>query len=156
MHVSCEQNRKGEDGMRSLSLAFVMGLLSWSAVASEVITKEDSITLTRSDKDYVLKAGKEITMEIPLCIDDFFKDVVIKANGKLQNTTDKDLQVLYVVSFYDKDSKLIGAATGNCHLAPKKTTYWGSAMIKGDEAKFKKVTSYKLNVFTFEVPPKKK
>jgi hypothetical protein len=144
--------------MRSLIWALVICFVSLSAVASEIINKEDSITLTRDKKDYVLKAGKEITMEIPLYIGDFFKETVIKATGKLKNTTDKDLKIIYVVSFYDKDAKLIGAATGNCHLAPQKSTYWGSrsAVIKGYEEQFKKVTSYKLHAFTFEVPPEKK
>lgn len=142
--------------MRSLIWALVICFVSLSAVASEIINKEDSITLTRNDKDYVLKAGKEITMEIPLYIGDFFKETVIKAMGKLKNTTDKDLRIIYVVSFYDKDAKLIGATTGNCHLAPQKIAYWGNAVIKGSEEQFKKITSYKLHAFTFEVPPEKK
>ena len=141
--------------MRSLILVCVFGLVSLPGMAAEVITKEDKITLTRNAQDYVVEAGKEITMEIPLYIDDFFENTVIKANGRIKNTTDRNLRIIYVVSFYDRDSKLIGAASGNCHLAAKNGTHWGSAMIKGEEATFKKVTSYKLHAFTFEVPPKK-
>ena len=141
--------------MRPLMLAFVICFVSLPVVAAEVTTKEDSITLTRDREDNILKAGTKVTMELPLYISDFFETVVIKANGKLKNTTNKDLQIIYVVSFYDKNDKLIGAATGNAHLAPNKETNWGSAIVKGNEDNFKKVTSYKLNAYTFEVAPKK-
>jgi hypothetical protein len=141
--------------MHRILLIIIIISFSLPAVASEVITKENSIILTRDKDANIIKAGKEITMEMPLHIDDFFNDVVIKANGKLKNTTNKYLQIIYVISFYGEDSKLIGAATGNCNLPPDKEKYWGSAMLKGYEENFKKVTSYKLKAYTFEVPPKK-
>lgn len=139
---------------KKIALLIIILSFSLSALASEVITKKGSITLTRDKEADIIRAGTEITMEIPLCISDFFDEAVIKANGKLKNTTDKHLQIIYVVSFYGEDFKLIGAATGNCNLSPNKETHWGSAMLKGHEEDFKKVRSYKLEAYTFEVPPK--
>lgn len=140
--------------MHKISLIIIILSFSLSAAASEVITKEASIALTRDEEANIIKAGTEIAMEIPLHIDDFLNDVVISANGILKNSTDKDLRIIYVISFYGEDSELIGAATGDCHLSPNKETYWGSAMLKGNEKNFKKVLSYKLQADTFEVPPK--
>jgi hypothetical protein len=127
-----------------------------NAAAAEEAATEGKIQLQRyefggdASKKAVIKAGKQVTFEVNAYIDKFFDDVIINANAKIVNKTSMPQRAIYVITFYDAQGNVVGAHATTWRLDANKEVNYGSGLIKGKEADFKRVTRYKLYTCSFE------
>jgi hypothetical protein len=120
---------------------------------SEENIKEGKILLQSGkknlDDNQAIQIGKNVAIMINPYIDDFGDKKVINANGKFINQTDETQEVIYLITVYDAENKLVGASVSKFPVPAKMTTWIGDALIRGKEEDFKKVTSYRIYLCSF-------
>ncbi len=147
--------------MKAMVLALAM-LFAQAALASEEFTKEGKITLQKyriGDNvaaRQIIKLGQQVTFEINAYIGEFFNEAIINANAKITNGTAATMEALYVITFYDAQNKIVGAHAMNWTLKPKEDMNYGSALIRGKDEDFRRVTHYKVSTWAYETIPERK
>lgn len=141
-----------------LVCVFLALVLVQAVHASEEFTKEEKITLQKytfrdGGEKKLLKLGEKVTFEINAFLDDFFKKPIINANAKITNTTSVHMRAIYVIRFYDANNQVIGAHATSWTLKPNEDINYGSALIRGKEEDFRRVTHYKLYTCAYETMP---
>jgi len=134
-------------------------LLAEGVLASEELSKEGKITLQKytfggdSSAKTVIKLGEKVTFEINAFIGEFFNKPIINANAKIKNTTSVPMHAIYVIRFYDAKNQVVGAHATDWTLKPNEDMNYGSALIRGKEEDFKRVTHYTVSTCSYETVP---
>jgi hypothetical protein len=134
-------------------------LIAEGVLASEEFSKEGKVTLQKytvggdSSAKTVIKLGEKVTFEINAYIGEFFKKPIIDANAKIRNTTAVPMHAIYVIRFYDAKNQVVGAHATSWTLKPNEDINYGSALIRGKEEDFKRVTHYSVYTCSYETVP---
>lgn len=147
-----------------LSIAILAASIVFAPVmsfASEENTKEGAIKLQNYsfgddiNKKNVIALGEKVNFSINAYLDEFFGETIINANATITNKTTGAMQAIYVIRFYDDAGNIIGAHATNWTLKPNESINYGSALIRGKNEDFAKITKYKVYACSYETLPKK-
>lgn len=79
--------------------------------------------------------------------DDFFDRMIVNGNASFKNTSDKKAHVVYYVSLFDKDKKLVASSKGSVTVEPGSSMQYGSALMDLPESVINTVSSYQIVVY---------
>jgi hypothetical protein len=138
----------------ALALAFVNSTYA-AAVNGEIALKE---TDSFAKESFVKAFGDTLKVTTSWRVGDFFGTQTVFAGITVKNTGAKPLAFEYCVAFYDKDRKLIGAASqssfGDEGLKPGTDIQLGSCLIKLPKNKYKEIKYYEAVLYEMVPQPK--
>jgi hypothetical protein len=138
----------------ALAMAFVTSTYG-AAVSGEIALKE---TDSFSKESFVKAFGDTLKVTTSWRVGDFFGKQTVFAGVTVKNTGPKPLAFEYCVAFYDKDRKLIGAASqssfGDEGLKPGTDIQLGSCLIKLPKNKYKEIKYYEAVLYEMAPQPK--
>ena len=138
----------------ALALAFA-GSTYGAAVSGEIALKE---TDSSAKESFVKAFGDTLKATTAWRVGDFFGRQTVFAGITVKNTGPKPMAFEYCVAFYDKNRKLIGAASqssfGDEGLKPGADIQLGSCLIKLPRNKFKEIKYYEAVLYEIAPQPK--
>jgi hypothetical protein len=138
----------------ALLLAFV-GFTQGAAVSGEIALKE---TDSSAKESFVKAFGDTLKVTTSWRVGDFFGKQTVFAGVTVKNTGTKPIAFEYCVAFYDKNRKLVGAASqssfGDEGLKPGTDLQLGSCMIKLPKNKYKEIKYYEAVLYEMVPQPK--
>ena len=139
----------------ALALAFVSSTHG-AAVSGEIALKE---TDSSAKESFVKAFGDNLKATTTWRVGDFFGKQTVFAGVTVKNTGAKPLTFEYCVAFYDKNRKLIGAASqsylSDDGVKPGTEIQLGSCMIKLPKDKYKEIKFYEAVLYEMAPQPLK-
>jgi len=139
----------------ALALAFVSSTHG-AAVSGEITLKE---TDSFAKECFVKAFGDTLKATTSWRVGDFFGKQTVFAGVTVKNTGTKPLTFEYCVAFYDKNRKLIGAASqsylSDDGMKPGLELQLGSCMIKLPKDKYKEIKFYEAVLYEMAPQPSK-
>ena len=134
----------------------VAGSSYGAAVSGEIALKEtDSFT----KESFVKVFGDTLKATTKWRVGDFFGKQTVFAGVTVKNTGTKPLAFEYCVAFYDKNRKLVGAASQSSFsdegLKPGTDLQLGSCLIKLPPNKYKEIKYYEAVLYEMAPQPRK-
>ena len=138
----------------ALALAFVSSTHG-AAVSGEITLKQ---TDSSAKESFVKAFGDTLKATTTWRVGDFFGKQTVFAGVTVKNTGTKPLAFEYCVAFYDKNRKLIGAASqsyfGDDGVKPGAELQLGSCMINLPKDKYKEIKYYEAVLYEISPLPK--
>jgi hypothetical protein len=144
--------------IKAVAIAFALAFVSstyGAAVSGEIALKE---TDSSAKESFVKAFGDTLKATTSWRVGDFFGKQTVFAGVTVKNTGAKPLVFEYCVAFYDKNRKLIGAASqsyfGDDGVKPGSELQLGSCMIKLPKDKYKEIKYYEAVLYEMALQPK--
>lgn len=127
-----------------------------ASVSGDIVLKE---TDSFKKESFVKVFGDTLKATTTWRVGDFFGKQTVFAGVTVKNTGAKPLAFEYCVAFYDKDRKLVGAASqssfGDEGLKPGADIQLGSCLIKLPKNKYKEIRYYEAVLYEIAPQPAK-
>lgn len=143
--------------MKAAAIALALGFAvttRGAAVSGEIALKE---TDSPAKESFVKVFGDTLKATTHWRVGDFFGKQTVFAGVTVKNIGKSPLAFEYCVAFYDKDRKLIGAASqssfGNEGLKPGTDLQLGSCLIKLPKNKYKEIKYYEAVLYEMAPQP---
>ena len=139
----------------ALAAAFITSTHG-AAVSGEITLKE---TDSFAKESFVKVFGDTLKATTKWRVGDFFGKQTVFAGVTVKNTGTKPIAFEYCVAFYDKNRKLVGAASQSSFsdegLKPGTDLQLGSCLIKLPKDKYKEIKYYEAVLYEMAPQPKK-
>ena len=146
--------------MNKTRIALAFALISFVSTSSgAAINGEIALKETDSRGGFIKNfTGTSLKATTGWRVGDFFGKQTVFAGVTVKNTGTKPMAFEYCVVFYDKDRRLVGAASqgsfGDSGLKPGGELQLGSCMIKLPRDKYREIRFYEAVLY--EMPPQPK
>jgi hypothetical protein len=148
------------NSIRHFKTAAVAIAVGWAAFASQAAAISGEIALKESDSrgGFIKNFGTTLKATTSWRVADFFGKQTVYAGITVKNLGPKPVAFEYSVAFYDKDRRLVGAASqgsfGESGLKAGGELQLGSCLIKLPPNKYKEIKYYEAVLY--EMPPQPK